>query len=231
MQLVLISLGVLAALAVGLPAFARANPAKLATWLRVGGGAVLSLIALLLLARGQIHLALLAIGIGFPLLLGKGHRWLGGKPKSTGQTSKVATAVLRMQLDHDTGAMQGEVLSGRFAGRKLADLSRTDLLALVLDCRQSDPQSLALMEAYLDNRYPDWRDTMAASGTAAGAPSGAMTQAQARDILGVGPQASEDDIRHAWRDLMKRNHPDQGGSSIIAATINEAKEVLLGKSA
>jgi DnaJ domain len=232
MQLVLISLGVLAALAFGLPAFSRANPAQLARLLKIAGGAVLVGLALLLLARGQFHFALLVLGVGFPLLLGKGGRLFGGKPKSAGQTSEVATALVRMRLDHDSGAMDGEVLGGRFKGRQLAELEHKDLMALLLECRASDPRSLSLMEAYLDHRFPDWRGAATGEGgtSDAGTPdssAGPMTLAEARQILGVGPKASDEDIRAAWRELMKRNHPDQGGSSYIAAKINEAKDVLL----
>ena len=234
MQLVLISLGVLAVLAVGAPAFARAKPAQLAKLFKIAGGAVLIALALLLLARGQILPALLVLGAGFPVLLGRGGRLLGGKPKAVGQSSEIATTLLRMRLDHDSGTMEGDVLGGRFAGRHLSGLSREDLLALLLECGSSDPSGLPLMEAYLDHRFPDWRTmTGAGPGDAPGGtpttPTGQMSPAEARQILGVGPLASGEDIRSAWRELMKRNHPDQGGSGYIAAKINEAKDVLLGQ--
>jgi hypothetical protein len=136
-----------------------------------------------------------------------------------------------MRLDHDSGDMTGRVLAGEQAGRALDELIERELFSL-RDEIAGDEESLALLEAYLDRRLPGWRehvegDTTARTGGAADAS--AMTDEQAYEILGLAPGAGEAEIRAAHRRLMKRVHPDQGGSTFLAAKINQAKDWLLSK--
>jgi hypothetical protein len=59
-------------------------------------------------------------------------------------------------------------------------------------------------------------------------PPGGMSRAEALKVLGLEPGATTDEIRAAHRRLILQNHPDKGGSSYLAAKINQAKDVLLG---
>ncbi len=57
--------------------------------------------------------------------------------------------------------------------------------------------------------------------------TGAMTSAEARALLGVPADASRQDINAAWKRLMARAHPDQGGTDGLASRLNAARDRLL----
>ncbi len=61
-----------------------------------------------------------------------------------------------------------------------------------------------------------------------GAKHGAMTRAEAFEVLGLRPGASEAQIRDAHHRLMRAAHPDAGGSDWLASRINQARDILLG---
>ena len=66
-------------------------------------------------------------------------------------------------------------------------------------------------------------------GASEGMPGGGMSRAEALAILGLAEGASRDDIKSAHHRLMDQLHPDHGGSDYLAAKINRARDVLLGR--
>lgn len=146
-----------------------------------------------------------------------------------GQTSQVETAVVRMTLDHDSGRIDGVILDGMFSGRLLSQLSLQQLLECWRQWDRKDPESTRLLEAFLDqNHDPQWREQLGAGDAQAGADvDTSMSEDEALAILGLPPSASRDDIIRTHRLLMQRLHPDRGGSTYLAARVNQAKDLLL----
>ena len=157
----------------------------------------------------------------------------GAAAGEAGGESRVETATLEMRLDHATGQMSGRVRGGPRAGRELAELPRAELLALLAECRAGDPDSVPLLEAWLDRADPEWREAdgydgghaEGARGSAAG--GGPMTRQEALSVLGLAEGATEAEIKAAHRRLMRAAHPDSGGSDWMAARLNEARDALL----
>ena len=219
-----------------LRAFVRAPPALLATLIRRGGGVAAMSLAALLTARGRLDIGLALAGLGLWLLGfaggGKGFRPAGGRGSGV---SRVRSAMIEMELDHATGAIRGTILAGRGEGRRLDQLTRTELMELRRVCLIDDPDGARLLDAYLDRRFPGWRQAGDGQGDAgsAGAQGGAARRAgtisedEAYEILGLKKGAAPRDIARAHRDLMKKLHPDHGGTTDLAARVNEAKEVLM----
>jgi hypothetical protein len=151
-----------------------------------------------------------------------------------GQSSSVQSDYLRMTLNHDSGEMDGEIMQGQFQGQRLQALSLTQLLALLQEV-QHDQDSLSLLVAFLDRHHEDWREQADAAhdthdhDTSPQGTTGKMTKQEACEILGLTENADEKEIIQAHRRLMQKLHPDHGGSTYLAAKINLAKDVLLGK--
>ena len=149
---------------------------------------------------------------------------------SGGRKSTVRSVHLEMELDHDTGEMDGKVLTGRLEGVRLSSLDEKELVLLYREI-SSDQDSGALLASYLDRYHPDWReraDDDSSSKQWAASGFEEMTKEQAYQILGLSPGASKQEIHQAWRRLIKGVHPDGGGSAFLTAKINAARDVLMG---
>ena len=213
--------------------------------------------AMLLAVAAVLIIAFLALSGRFYLVLGLlaallplarrllpglvlGRLFRGGIPGMGGQaqpkpgnSSRVATAILEMSLDHDSGDMSGRILAGSMSGRLLSDLGEAEFIELLRYCRQSDEDSARLLESYLDRRFGDsWREddpggTGEDSHAGQGEGTRSLSEQEALEILGLEQGATREDIVQAHRQMMQKMHPDRGGSTYLAALINRAKDVLL----
>jgi hypothetical protein len=217
--------------------FRAANPVILARGIKIGGGVVALAMAAFTGIKGELAVAI-PLGIFGAGLLGWspfgasgfsniGGLFGGGAKRSSGQSSRVRSQFLDMNLDHDSGELTGQIVAGPDAGRSLGEFDLPQLTAMMAGF---DAESVSLLESYLDRRFPAWRQD-AQGNTARGqgrtTSSGKMTDEEAYQILGLQPGASRDEIGRAHRGLMKKLHPDQGGSTYLAARVNEAKDTLL----
>lgn len=234
-------------------AFVNANPADLARGIKLGGGILLLVFAFFLFMARQwvlaLPLAIFALGLlGLPVGRlgglggalgggtsyrrpgGFGGAWRPGGRPSGGQTSSLRTDGLSVELDHDTGAIRGTVLTGPYQGRDLDGLTEAELKHQYR-LFAADEENRRLFEAYLDRRLPGWREAFDAdedAGVGGATFTGPMTKEEAYQLLGLEVGATPDEIRAAHKRLMKIAHPDRGGSTYLASRINEAKELLLG---
>lgn len=232
----------------GLRSFMRANPAALARALTRGTGALALAIAIALVLRGRADFA---IGLGIvgiwllarPRQPGAGHKpapkrapdrsaTRSGASRASG-LSRVRSAVIEMEVDHATGVISGTILAGPDEGKSLDRLSRLQCETLHRLCLGADAEGARFLEAYLDRRFPGWRaagegepDTRG-RGPAVAPRAGGMTEDEAYEILGLRKGATRDDVMRSHRSLIKKLHPDQGGSTDLAARVNEAKDVLM----
>ena len=198
-----------------------------------------------MLVRGRIDLALGFGGLGFWLARGRTVSLWGTIRRARrtgagrGRMSRVRSATIEMELDHATGVMTGTVLAGPFEGASLMQLDRERLVTLYEFCRSVDVEGARLLEAYFDRRFPGWRAAEQDQGHAgsrkgaagargrAGSRSGAMSEEEAYQLLGLAQGASREEVARAHRTVMKKAHPDHGGSTDLAARVNEAKDVLM----
>jgi hypothetical protein len=209
--------------------FVNADPRQLARWLKWAGIAAGATAVLGLIVSGRIAILLAPLMALLPLLMRLRSRIGGLRGPAPGRSSEAASAYLRMNLDHDTGAMTGTVLRGTFAGMRLDELGLPELLSLLRECRAADEDGARLLEAYLDRLHPDWRDEFAGPQKADAPPSSSpdVTVEEAYAILGLSPGADAAAVKAAHHRLMKQLHPDHGGTDYLATKINRARDVLL----
>ncbi len=226
----IIGVSVLLALMVGSQAIATADPRKLIKALRISAVIVCSVLAGFFILTGRFPYAAPLIAAALFFLRSK--PLFSARRPSTGQKSDVETDWLQASLNHDTGEMDAMILQGRFEGRQLSTLSRSELGEFHRECAD-DEQTMAILESFISRNFDEDFATEGGENqskeerTRASSSDGPMTRQEAFEILELGGDASVSDIKAAHRRLMKKFHPDHNGSDYMAAKLNEAKDVLL----
>ena len=149
MPLLVLGLALTIGVVLLLRGFLTAEPRVLAQVLRWTAAVVAVILAVLLIVGGREGLLFALAMVGAPLILRRGgwRRRFGpggggaGQP-APGRTSRVEPRLLRMTLDHDSGALSGEIIGGRFRGQGLSQLdlpALLDLLSELADRRSAGP--------------------------------------------------------------------------------------------
>ncbi len=207
--------------------------------LRIAAGVAVVAVVLLTLA-GKMHWVgaaltglLVAARQALPLLLrlfpvlAHWRQQSAGAQAAGGGQSTVKTRTLAMHLDHDSGALSGEVLAGPWQDWRLDEMDRPQLAELRRWCGAEDPEAVQLLDSYLEQRFPGEAPGDGGDAAPGAQNDGGMTRSEALAVLGLGENAGREDIIAAHRRLMQKLHPDRGGNDYLAAKVNEAKDLLL----
>jgi len=205
-------------------------------------------VLLLMLVTGRIHyLAAIAAAIlpfikklpgllrYIPLFKYLKQQTHSSSGSSSSNQSSVETSLLKMTLNHATGEMDGEVLEGDFKGERLKTLSQQQLFLLYQLALEQYKDSIAVFDAFLDRHIgKNWRELAEQyshrfDDDNTQEVSSEMSVSQALQILDLEEGATKEEVQEAHRRLMQKLHPDRGGSNFLAAQVNLAKDILLGK--
>ena len=190
--------------------------------------AVLS-ISVILVVSGRMHW----VGAGLAALIPLGKTFLAfgfralpilrllGRFKTS--PSQFKTKSLNVTINFSNSQMDGEVLIGDLAGKKLSELSDEQLESIATQLKDIDRESYALLYAYRMRRGNAGQQNE--DGSNAESFNG-LSESEAYDVLGLDPNASKEEVIKAHKRLVQRLHPDRGGSDYLAAKINAAKDRL-----
>ena len=203
-----------------------ANPGVLTR--KITGGALM-VAAALVTVRGDWLLGIV-LGIVGAVVLDLLPKGFGEINVLLGKVSQLWAHFLKRRsrfLELSWRGETGRIIAGPLAGHELDEYRLEELTAMMTGF---DTASVDLLEIYLDCRFPGWRSNAqrnATAGRTRPVPDGKMTEQEAHEILGLHPGATTAEIRRAHRALIKKLHPDQGGSTYLAARVNDAKDFLL----
>ena len=150
-------------------------------------------------------------------------------------------SAIRLDVFRHGRPIGGIVCAGVWSGQRLETLSLDALLDLGAGIEAADTVSLALLVRYLDSAHPGWRHTPEgdihgrSEWPRSGRPGPDLSDARLAErraalrLLGLREGASPAEICEAHRRLIKRVHPDVGGSASLTAEVNLARAVLLSQ--
>jgi len=186
-------------------------------------------LSIILVATGRMHwlgaglAALIPIGKGLLALSMRALPFINILSRFKTSPSQFRSKSLLVEINFASRQMDGEVLQGDYAGKRLSELSETELQDLAIWLKGFDRESFVLLQAYLlrsgNSQYSPGNEQPASYAD--------FSREEAYKILGLEDGASSEEVIKAHKRLMQRLHPDRGGSDYLAAKINSAKDKLV----
>ena len=186
-------------------------------------------LSIVLVATGRMHwlgaglAALIPIGKGLLVLSMRALPFLNILSRFKTSPSQFRSKSLLVEINFASRQMDGEILQGDYAGKRLSELTEAEVQELTAWLKQSDRESFVLLQAYLlrsgNGQY--------SPGDEQPANFADFSTEEAYKILGLEDGASTEEVIKAHKRLMQRLHPDRGGSDYLAAKINRAKDKLV----
>ncbi len=143
------------------------------------------------------------------------------------EPSQFRTQNLHIEINFANQSMDGTVLAGDFADRRLSELNSDELNTLKEWLSGQDRESNILLSAYMLRAGIAGQHDDTSYGNSQQYYSTQLSEKEALEILGLETGVSHDEIVKAHKRLVQRLHPDRGGSDYLAAKINAAKDTLL----
>jgi hypothetical protein len=144
----------------------------------------------------------------------------------------ISSQFLKIIINPEKNELSGKVIRGVKGGQGLDSLSLADLNELLIFYSSKDKASEQILISYMDLNHGSWRKEMRgyyeSEDKLVSSTSSRITRREAIEILGLSSHPTNEEVKANHRLLMKRFHPDQGGSPFLAAKINMAKDCLLG---
>lgn len=133
---------------------------------------------------------------------------------------KIQTKYLKIEINIQNRNANIEIIDGKFKGKKLTQLSKNQVEELLNELKSSDIKGYNILNVLVNQSFQGYQSKN---------NSGSMTEEEALSILGLKKGVTDEEIKKAYYNLMKKFHPDKDGNNYLSNLITEAKNKLLNQ--
>lgn len=133
---------------------------------------------------------------------------------------KIQTKYLKIEINIQNRNANIEIIDGKFKGKNLTQLSKNQVEELLNELKSSDIKGYNILNVLLNQSFQGYQSKN---------NSGSMTEEEALSILGLKKGVTDEEIKKAYFNLMKKFHPDKDGNNYLSNLITEAKNKLLNQ--